>query len=409
MKKENMISENNNPTYPTASLKPHRDESLASGHLWIFSGALQQPPHWIEPGGLVDVKSAKGQFVARGYYNPQTDIAIRILTHNHNEAIDIDFLRRRIRSAMQLRQVFDPEQTNTYRLIHAEGDLLPGLVVDRYAEVLVVQIHTAGMEHLRPMLVEALMEETGARGILMRNDGQSRRREGLEVEEPDVVAGAVPTRIAVRENSVLFEVDPWEGQKTGLFLDQRDKRAALRKYSPGKRVLNCFSYTGGFSVYAALTRLQTHVTSVDISASAIEAAREHFVMNGIDPNQHQFLTSDVFDYLEQARSNGEQFDVVVLDPPAFAKTQSARTQALKAYRRLNMLGMQVLRPGGILLTCSCSGVVGMDDLLGTISQVAQRLQRPVQLLESYTHGVDHPIHIAMPETAYLKAVFCRVG
>lgn len=409
IKKEIMISEINNPNYPTASLKPHRDESLASGHLWIFSGALQQPPHWIESGGLVDVKSAQGQFVARGYYNPQTDIAIRILTHNHVEAIDADFLRRRIRSAMQLRQVFDPEQTNTYRLINAEGDLLPGLVVDRYAEVLVAQIHTAGMEHLCPMLVEALMEETGARGILMRNDGQSRRREGLEVEEPHVVAGAVPTRVAVRENGLLFEVDPWEGQKTGLFLDQRDKRFALRKYTPGKRVLNCFSYTGGFSVYAALSSPQTYVTSVDISTPAIEAAREHFVMNGIDPNRHQFLTADVFDYLEQARSDGEQFDVVVLDPPAFAKTQSARTQALKAYRRLNMLGMQVLRPGGILLTCSCSGVVSMDDLLGTISQVAQRLQRPVQLLESYTHGVDHPIHIAMPETAYLKAVFCRVG
>ena len=397
------------PGYPTASLKPHRDESLAGGHLWIFSGALQQPPHWIEAGGLVDVKSATGRFVARGYYNPQNDIAIRILTHDRDEAIDTEFLRRRIRSAMQLRQVFDPERTNAYRLINAEGDLLPGLVVDRYAEVLVVQIHTAGMERLRPTLVDALMEETGARGLLMRNDGQSRRREGLAVEEPSVAAGGVPTRIAVRENGVLFEVDAWEGQKTGLFLDQRDKRAALRKYVHGKRVLNCFSYTGGFSVYAALTDPQTRVTSVDISAPAIEAVREHFVMNGIDPNLHQFHIADVFDYLEQARSNGEQFDVVVLDPPAFAKTQSARTQALKAYRRLNMLGMQVLRPGGILLTCSCSGVIGMDDLLGTISQVAQRLQRPVQLLESYTHGVDHPIHIVMPETSYLKAVFCRVG
>ncbi len=413
MKKETMTSETvqsqNYPTYPTASLKPHRDESLASGHLWIFSGALQQPPHWIESGGLVDVKSAKGQFVARGYYNPRTDIAIRILTHDHDEAIDVDFFRRRIRRAMKLRQVFDPEQTNTYRLINAEGDLLPGLVVDRYAEVLVAQIHTAGMEHLRPMLIEALMEETGAQGLLMRNDGQSRRREGLEVEKPSVEAGVVPNRVTVRENGVLFEVDPWEGQKTGLFLDQRDKRAALRKYAPGMRVLNCFSYTGGFSVYAALTSPQTHVTSVDSSAPAIEAAREHFVMNGLDPNEHQFLTADVFDYLEQARSNGEQFDVVVLDPPAFAKTQSARNQALKAYRRLNMLGMQVLRPGGILLTCSCSGAVGMDDLLGTIAQVGQRLQRPVQVLERFTHDVDHPIHRAMPETAYLKVVFCRVG
>ncbi len=404
-----MVSESNTLKYPTASLKPHREDSLAGGHLWIFSGALQQAPKWIERGGLVDVKSATGQFVARGYYNGQTDIAIRILTRDRDEAIDEEFLRRRIRSAMQLREVFDGEQTNAYRLINAEGDLLPGLVVDRYADMLVVQIHTAGMERLRSLLIEALMEETKAHGILMRNDGQTRRREGLEVEEPRVVAGGVPTRIAIRENGVLFDVDAWEGQKTGLFLDQRDKRAALRKYAVGKRVLNCFSYTGGFSVYAALTSAQTQVTSVDISAPAMEAAREHFVINRIDPNRHNFVTADVFDYLEEARNRGERFDVVVLDPPAFAKTQGARTAALKAYRRLNMLGMEVLRPGGILLTCSCSGVVGMDDLLGTVSQMAQRLQRPVQLLESYTHGVDHPVHIAMPETSYLKAVFCRVG
>jgi len=208
---------------------------------------------------------------------------------------------------------------------------------------------------------------------------------------------------------VQFLVDPWQGQKTGFFIDQRDKREALRKYARDKRVLNCFSYTGGFSVYAALTSNKTSVTSVDISAPAIDAARQHFILNGLDPNAHQFLIADVFDYLEQAHRDEEQFDVVVLDPPAFAKTQSARTQALKAYRRLNMLAMQVLRPGGILLSCSCSGVVGMDDLLGVLSQVAQRLHRSVQLLETYTHGVDHPINLAMPETSYLKAVFCRVG
>jgi 23S rRNA (cytosine1962-C5)-methyltransferase len=395
--------------YPTASLKPHREASLLSGHLWIFSGALQQPPHWIEPGGLVDVKSSTAQFVARGYYNPRTDIAIRILTRDIEEAIDEDFLRRRIRSALELRRVFDPNRTNAYRLINAEGDGLPGLIVDRFAEILVVQIHTAGMERLRQLLIDALMDETGTRGLLLRNDSQSRRREGLELEEPHVAAGGVPMEVTVRENDVLFLVDAWQGQKTGFYLDQRDKREALRKYARAKRVLNCFSYSGGFSVYAALTSGKTHVTSVDISAPAIEAARQHFILNGLDPNQHQFVIADVFDYLEQAQSAGEQFDVVVLDPPAFAKTQSARTQALKAYRRLNMLGMQVLRPGGILLTCSCSGVIGMDDLLGALSQSAQRLHRTVQLLETYTHGVDHPINLAMPETAYLKAVFCRVG
>jgi 23S rRNA (cytosine1962-C5)-methyltransferase len=395
--------------YPTASLKPRKEESLQNGHLWIFSGALQQPPHWIEAGGLVDVKSSTGQFVARGYYNPQTDIAIRILTRDSDEAIDYDFMRGRLHSAAALRRVFDPEHTNAYRLVNAEGDGLPGLIVDRYAEILVAQIHTLGMERLRPLIIEALMDETRARGLLLRNDSQSRRREGLEVEEAQVAAGFIPTQVAIRENGVLFLVDPWEGQKTGFFLDQRDKRESLRKYSRGKRLLNCFSYSGAFSVYAALTSSETRVTSVDVSEPAIEAARQHFVLNGLDPGQHEFHIADVFDYLEQAQQRGELFDVVVLDPPAFARSQNARAQALKAYRRLNTLGMQVLRPGGILLTCSCSGVIGMDDVLGTLSQAAQRLQRTVQLLETYTHGVDHPINLAMPETAYLKAVFCQVG
>ncbi len=395
--------------YPSASLKPYKEESLVGGHAWIFSGALQQPPRWIESGGLVDVKSSKGQFVARGYYNPQTDIAIRILTRNPEEAIDAEFVRDRVRRAVELRHVFQLEQTNAYRLIHSEGDGLPGLIVDRFADILVMQIHTAGMERLRPLLIEALLEETGVSGILLRNDSMSRRREGLEVEEPVIVAGDVPEHVIIRENGVQFLVDPWQGQKTGFFLDQRDKRQSLRKYAQGKRVLNCFSYTGGFSLYAALTSKDTHVTSVDISAPAVEASRKNFELNGLNPDNHEFRIADVFAYLEAAAERHEQFDVVILDPPAFAKTQSTRNNALKAYRRLNTLGMQVLRPGGILLTCSCSGVVGMDDLLGVLSLSAQRFQRPVQLLETYTHGVDHPINLAMPETAYLKAVFCRIG
>lgn len=395
--------------YPTASLKPHREESLQSGHLWIFSGALQQPPRWIETGGIVDVKSATGQFVARGYYNGQTDIAIRILTHDAEEAIDLDFFRQRIRRAAELRQVFDPAQTNAYRLVNSEGDRLPGLIVDRYADLLVMQIHTAGMDRLRELIVDALMQETGVQGILLRNDSQARKREGLPVEEPVIAAGEVPAQIDILENGMQFIVDPWQGQKTGFFLDQRDKRAALRAYSRGKRILNCFSYSGGFSVSAALTSPATRATSVDVSAPAIELARQHFLLNGLDPELHEFLVADVFEYLEEAVRAGELFDVVVLDPPAFAKTQSARTQALKAYRRLNQSGMQVLRPGGILLTCSCTGVVGMDDLLGVLSSCSQRLRRPVQLLQTYSHSLDHPIHLAMSETAYLKAVFCRVG
>jgi 23S rRNA (cytosine1962-C5)-methyltransferase len=309
---------------------------------------------------------------------------------------------------VELRQVFDPEQTNAYRLVHSEGDGLPGLVVDRFADILVVQLHTAGLECLRPQLIEALMLETGVGGLLLRNDSQSRRREGLEIEEPLVGAGEVPAQVTIRENGLQFLVDPWQGQKTGFFLDQRDKRQALRKYAHGKRILNCFSYTGGFSVYAALTSSETHLTSVDVSAPAMELARQNFVLNGLNPDRHSFVTTDVFDYLEEAQRNHEQFDVVVLDPPAFAKTHNARSQALKAYRRLNMLAMQLLRPGGLLLTCSCSGVVSMDDLLGVLSQDAHYLHRSVQLLETYIHSVDHPINLAMPEMVYLKAIFCRV-
>ena len=182
-----------------------------------------------------------------------------------------------------------------------------------------------------------------SKGILWRNDSQSRRREGLEVEEPAMAIGEVPEYVLVRENGVQFRMNPWQGQKTGLFLDQRDKRAALRKYARGKRVLNCFSYTGGFSLYAALADKETRVVSVDISAPAIESAREQFILNGLDPFAYDFYITDVFDYLERAQHDGEQFDVVVLDPPAFAKSQNARTAALKAYRRLNTLGMQVLR------------------------------------------------------------------
>jgi 23S rRNA (cytosine1962-C5)-methyltransferase len=231
----------------------------------------------------------------------------------------------------------------------------------------------------------------------------------LEIEAPAVAAGEVPELIAILENGVQFVVDPWGGQKTGFFLDQRDKREALSRYTRGKRLLNCFCYTGGFSVYAGLSDSATRVTSVDISEPAVETAYQHFALNGLDPELHQFLVADVFEYLEDAVERGERFDVIVLDPPAFAKSQSARTQALKGYRRLNSLGMQLLRPGGILLSCSCSGPVGMDDLLGVLSQCAQRLSREIQLLETHTFSTDHPLNLAMPETSYLKTVFCCVN
>lgn len=394
--------------YPTISLKPRREVPLLAGHLWVFSGAIHQLSRPAEAGDIVDVRTGEGAFIGRGYYHPQTDIAVRLLTRDPEEAIDVAFLRRAIRRAATLREAFDRDRTNAFRLINAEGDFLPGVIVDSYAGFLVVQISTAGMERLREPFVQALAEELQPRGILLRNDASSRTREGLRREGPEVAFGEVPERIEIREHGLRFLIDAWQGQKTGFFLDQRDKRLALQKYAPGHRVLNCFSYTSAFGVYAAVTSPETRVTSVDVSAPALDAAQAHFTLNGLNPAQHEFLAEDVFDYLEAASTRGEQYEVVVLDPPAFAKSQGARSQALRAYRRLNTLGTRVLAPGGILLTCSCSGVIGQDDLLGALEQSAQHLGRQVQVLESFGHSFDHPINLTMPETAYLKAIFCRV-
>lgn len=396
--------------YPSASLKPHREKNVLAGHLWVFSGSLQQPPHWVEDGGLLDVKSSTGQFVGRGYYNSHTDIAVRILTRDAVDIIDAQFIRRRIRHALARRKVFelDDAYSNAYRVVNAEGDMLPGLIVDRYADVFVIQVSTAGMERLCPLVVEALIEETEAKGILLRNDSQARRREGLPLEGPRVVYGEVPALVQVLENGIKLLVDVWYGQKTGLFLDQRDKRKALKQYTKGQRVLNCFSYTGGFSLNAALSKVPARVTSVDISETAIEATRQNFELNDIDLSNHEFIVADVFEYLEAARVRGELFDVVILDPPAFAKSQRAKEQALKAYQNLNSLGLQVLKRGGILLTCSCSNIVSMDELKEIVASTAQRLHRPFSILDTFTHGIDHPVHGSMPETAYLKAIIYRL-
>jgi 23S rRNA (cytosine1962-C5)-methyltransferase len=395
--------------YPTISLKPRREAPLLAGHAWVFSGAIAHLARPAEPGEIVDVRTAEGAFVGRGYYHPQTDIAVRLLSRDADEAIDVDFLRRAIRRAARLREALDRDRTNAFRLVNSEGDGLPGAIIDNYAGYLVVQLSTAGMERLREPLVQALVEEMQPCGVLLRSDASSRAREGLPRETPTVAAGEVPEQIEIREHGLRFQVDMRLGQKTGFFLDQREKRLALQKYTPRRKVLNCFSYTSAFGVYAAVTSPETRVTSVDTSAPALEAARANFALNGLDPTRHAFIAADVFDFLEAAQQRGERYDVIVLDPPAFAKSQGARSQALRAYRRLNTLGMQALEPGGILLSCSCSGTIGLDDLLGAIGQSAQRLGRGVQLLEVFGHGFDHPINLAMPETAYLKAVFCCVG
>ncbi len=396
------------PALPVLTLKAHRDEALMRGHPWIFSRAIRDPKPTLAPGELVDVQDAAGTFIARGYYHPQTDIAVRVLTRDPAASIDAAFLAQRIQQARALRAPLERDpRTDAYRVINAEGDFLPGVIVDRYADVLVVQISTAGMERLTPALVEALRTVLEPTAIVLRNDVNARAREGLARERTRLAWGDTPPLVAIQENGLRFTVDVWTGQKTGFFLDQRDKRQALQKYAPGARVLNAFSYTGGFGIAAGVAGA-AHITSVDQSGPVIAHARDQFALNGLDPAAHEFLVGDAFAYLEKWATGDERFDIVILDPPAFAKTLQARPQALRAYRRLNMLGMRVLAPGGLLVTCSCSGAVSMDDFSANVQEAAQRLGRPVQSAETFTHGLDHPVLLAMPEGGYLKVLFCRV-
>lgn len=399
-----------NKDYAVVKLKAGRQKSLLRGHPWIFSGGIATPIYKFEPGQLVEVQDESGSFLARGYINPKSDIAIRLLTTNSAQLIDQSFFEDKVRTAFKLRQCLDFAHTNTYRLLNAEGDFLPGAIADSYAGVLVVQLHTAGIDRLQQLLINALIKVVEPRGILLRNDVSVRTREGLAREEPRVVYGEVPEEVLVRENDLQFKVNLLKGQKTGFFTDQRDKRQALQKFVKPGRLLNCFSYTGGFSVYAAAACAQTQVISIDQSAGAIALARQNFKLNNLDPdnNQHEFIVGDVFEYLQQARERNQQYDLIVLDPPAFAKSHAEKQRALKGYTRLNSLGLPLVKPGGFLVTCSCSGSISLEEFGYCLTQAATHVDRQVQVLETYENGLDHPVSLAAPENRYLKVMFCRV-
>lgn len=398
---------------PRISIRKGREWQLVHGHPWLFSGAISQAPKQLEPGTIVDLIDVDGQFVARGYYNPGCDIAVRVLTRDASETIDRAFLKRKFETARQLRAaVIDANQTNSFRLVNAEGDFLPGFIVDLYAGVAVVQSHTAGSDRLMPDFLDALADVAEPRAIIVRNDSAARRREGLIQEPPRIVSGNVPQPLLIKENGLSFLVDPLEGQKTGFFCDQRDKRAALARYSalagPQAKLLNCFSYTCSFSVYASSSSPGLQSVNIDQSAAALDQARLNFESNKIDPAQHQFINADAFAWLE-AHGSEHSFDIAVIDPPAFAKSHKEKNRALKAYTRINRLAMDSLHPGGLLLTCSCSGSIGLDEFEACLRDAGAMAGRTIQVLETHLNGADHPVNIAAPESRYLKAVLCRVN
>jgi 23S rRNA (cytosine1962-C5)-methyltransferase len=394
--------------YPQLRLHPGRDYTLRHGHPWVFSGAFRTLPRDIPPGAVVDVRDAEGAWLARGHLNPANSLAFRALSWDEGEEIDAAFYARRFARAAALRALL-PADVTAYRLVHAEADGLPGLIVDRYDRWLVAQFHTAGAERDRPVILEALVSAIQPEGILARDDVAARSREGLPVGGAAVVSGAVPETIEIREGAARYLVDPSRGQKTGFFLDQREKRARIAELAPhATSLLNCFSYSGGFALAGLSSNPALRTVNVDSSAPALELARRNYALNGHDPSAHEFIDSDVTRYLQHAADISETFGIVILDPPAFAKTLGAKEKALRAYERLNTLGARAIAPGGLLLTCSCSGGVDAAEFEMAARIALARAGRMAQIIASFGPSLDHPTLPGFVEDRYLKALLLRV-
>lgn len=383
-----------------------REKSLLSHHPWLFSGGIERVEGATESGEIVEVYSAKKQFLGRGFYNKGTSIAVRMFSFK-DDKIDKDFWRKKIEQAVNFRKIIlDFEKTTACRLVHGEADFLPGLIVDKYGDYLCLQVSTSGMEKIKQMIIDILVEVLKPNGIYERSDMVSRKVEGLAMTT-GVVHGEVPDIIEIIENGLKFKVNLKTGQKTGFFLDQRDNRAQVGLLAKNKTVLNCFSFSGGFSIYAAKGGAKK-TTSVDISAEAIELAKENFALNNLDPDKQEFIADDVFEVLRRFNKEGRKFDLIVLDPPAFAKNAAAVKTAARGYKDINMQAFKILNPNGFLITCSCSQHLEKMLFQKIVHDAAIDAGRDVQLLETRGQAADHPIALAHPEGDYLKCLICRV-
>ena len=389
-----------NRSYPQITLKPGRERSLLKGHPWVFSGAVAQVEGLPEPGDVVCVCGDDRKPLALGFFNQTSDIAFRAVTTDIGATIDEAFWRQRLRSAAALRRKVLPPDTTACRLINAEGDGMPGLIVDQYGGMLAISMSTAGMERYRDDVLDAIVEECRPKVIFERSEGQARRIEGLDDRTGFVFGKDMPEVVEIRENGLRFSVDVVSGQKTGFFLDQRDSRMLVQSLSRDARVLNCFSYTGAFSVYAARGGAK-RVVSVEASAAANEAATAHLALNGFSVEAHPVVRADVFQYL---RKMEETFDFIILDPPAFAKAKRDIKSAARGYKDINLQALSKLQPGGLLATFSCSNYIDEDLFEKIVLGAAQDAGRPVRLLKRLGPGADHPTNLAHTEGRYLKGL-----
>jgi len=389
-------------------LKPGREKSLLRRPPWVFSGAIERVQGDPQPGETVEVLDAKRHFLARAAYSPISQIRARVWTFGEGEAVEADFFRRRIESALALITTLGlTTVSNAVRLIHAESDLLPGLIVDRYGEVLVLQSLTAGSEFWRETLAEILLEKTGAVAIYERSDAEVRELEGLPVRT-GLLRGVLPdSRIEIFEDGLKFKVDLVSGHKTGFYLDQRKNRQRVGELAKGREVLNCFCYTGGFSLHALAGGAKS-ILSVDSSAEALALAQENAALNGQSVGL-EWREADVFQALRKFRDERRFFNLIILDPPKFAATVSQAEKAARGYKDINLLAFKLLRPGGILATFSCSG--GIDAALFQKIVAGAALDAGVEasIVEHLAQAGDHPVSLHFPEGAYLKGLICVKG
>ena len=390
------------------SLKAGREKSILRRHPWIFSGAIARIQGEAQPGETVDVVSSQGVWLARGAYSPHSQIAVRIWSFEQAEHISAEFFRRRLQRAIETRRhLAESGDLTAYRVVHAESDGLPGVVIDRYENFFVCQFLSAGAEYWKREIVAQLTVLVDYKGIYERSDVDVRGKEGLQ-SCTGILAGEVPPDVVeIREHALRFLVDIQRGHKTGFYLDQRDNRLSLAEYTQGADVLNCFAYTGGFGMYALKNGAKS-VTNIEASASAIEMIGRHIELNGMDGAKSEQVQDDVFKVLRRYRDSRRQFDLIVLDPPKFAESKSQLKGACRGYKDINLLTMKLLRPGGLLLTFSCSGLMTPDLFQKIVADAALDAKRDAQIVKRLAQASDHPIALNFPEGHYLKGLVCRV-